>query len=299
MSDVAGQSVTTAARLGLKAGNTVGESGYDDDVDHDLRDAIADLIESELLDDDADEVLDAVLLWWRDGDGDLTDALINAVPLLADDGVIWLFTPEDRARRIRRAQRDRRGHPDRRTVPDHHASRVDRDWMIARLARPKIRKGTPLMALPVGTTAPDFTLPDANKTPVSLSSFRGKQAVLLVFYPFAFSGTCTAELCQIRDDLASFQNEEVQVLAISTDTAQSLKAWSLAQGYRSRCCPTSGRTATVAKAYDVFFDKAGMALRGTFLVDVDGVVPFAEVNGPGEARDQAAWKRAVEALPVG
>ncbi len=57
------------------------------------------------------------------------------------------------------------------------------------------------MALPVGIDAPDFTLPDANKTPVSLSSFRGKQAVLLVFYPFAFSGTCTAELCQLRDDL--------------------------------------------------------------------------------------------------
>ena len=63
MSDVAGQSATTAARLGLSAGNTVGESGYDDDVDHDLRDAIADLIDSDLLDEDADEVLDAVLLW--------------------------------------------------------------------------------------------------------------------------------------------------------------------------------------------------------------------------------------------
>ncbi len=104
MSDVAGQSVTTAARLGLKAGNTVGEAGYDDDVDHDLRDAIADLIESELLDDDADEVLDAVLLWWRDGDGDLTDALINAIPLLADDGVIWLLTPKTGRDGLRRAQ---------------------------------------------------------------------------------------------------------------------------------------------------------------------------------------------------
>ena len=78
------------------------------------------------------------------------------------------------------------------------------------------------MALSIGSQAPDFTLPDANKTPVSLSSFRGKQAVLLVFYPFAFSGTCTTELCQIRDDLGSFENEDVQVLAISTDTAQSL-----------------------------------------------------------------------------
>ena len=94
MSDVAGYAVAAAARLGLQAGDTVGESGYDDDVDHDLRDAIADVIDADLLDDDSDEVLAAVLLWWRDGDGDLTDALINAVPLLAPDGVIWLATPK-------------------------------------------------------------------------------------------------------------------------------------------------------------------------------------------------------------
>ena len=127
MSDVAGQPATTAARLGLSAGNTVGESGYDDDVDHDLRDAIADLIESDLLDDDADEVLDAVLLWWRDGDGDLTDALINAIPLLADDGVIWLLTPEDRAATATSnpARSPRRPAP--RAWPRQPASRVDRD----------------------------------------------------------------------------------------------------------------------------------------------------------------------------
>ena len=94
MSDVAGQSATTAARLGLSAGNTVGESGYDDDVDHDLRDAIADLIDSDLLDEDADEVLDAVLLWWREGDGDLADALMDAIGPLADNGVIWVLTPK-------------------------------------------------------------------------------------------------------------------------------------------------------------------------------------------------------------
>ncbi len=154
------------------------------------------------------------------------------------------------------------------------------------------------MALAVGTTAPDFTLPDANKTPVTLSSFRGKQAVLLVFYPFAFSGTCTAELCELRDDLSSFQNETVQVLAISTDTSQSLKAWATQQGYEFPLLSDFWPHGAVAKAYDVFFDKAGMALRGTFLIDVDGVIQFAEANGPGEARDQIAWKRAVAALPA-
>ncbi len=171
--------------------------------------------------------------------------------------------------------------------------------MDDRPARPaEIRKGTPLMALQVGTIAPDFTLPDANKSPVSLSSFRGQQAVLLVFYPFAFSGTCTAELCQIRDDLGSFETDDVQVLAISTDTAQSLKAWSLAQGYTFPLLSDFWPHGDVAKTYDVFFDKAGMALRGTFLVDVDGVIQFSEANGPGEPRDQAAWKRAVAALPA-
>ena len=139
MSDVAGQSVTTAARLGLSAGNTVGESGYDDDVDHDLRDAIADLIESDLLDDDADEVLDAVLLWWREDDGDLTDALINAIPLLADDGVIWLLTPKT----------GREGYVEpseiaeaTRTAGLSQTTSVAGGprWMIARLARPKSGK---------------------------------------------------------------------------------------------------------------------------------------------------------------
>ena len=152
------------------------------------------------------------------------------------------------------------------------------------------------MALSIGSQAPDFTLPDANKTPVSLSSFRGKQAVLLVFYPFAFSGTCTTELCQIRDDLGSFENEDVQVLAISTDTAQSLKAWSLDQGYTFPLLSDFWPHGDVAKAYDVFFDKAGMALRGTFLVDAEGKVAFAEVNSPGDARAQSGWKEAVGRL---
>ena len=154
------------------------------------------------------------------------------------------------------------------------------------------------MALPAGAIAPDFTLPDANKTPVSLSSFRGKRAVLLVFYPFAFSERCTAELCELRDDLGAFENEQVQVLAVSTDTSQSLRAWAEAQGFTFPLLSDFWPHGAVARAYDVFFDRAGMALRGTFLVDADGVIVFSEANGPGERRDQTAWKRAVAALPV-
>ena len=73
------------------------------------------------------------------------------------------------------------------------------------------------MAPEVGTEAPDFTLKDQNNQEVTLSSFRGSAAVLLVFYPFAFSGICTGELCQVRDDLGDFENDDVQVLAISID----------------------------------------------------------------------------------
>lgn len=94
MGDVAGQAVATAARLGLTADSVVAEFGYDDDVDYDLRDAIEELTNNDLLDEDTDEVLDAVLLWWRDGDGDLTDALVDAVTPLADTGSIWLLTPK-------------------------------------------------------------------------------------------------------------------------------------------------------------------------------------------------------------
>ena len=99
MTEVSGQAHGSfesgvAVRLGLKAGDVVGEIGYDDDVDHDLRDAIEAIIGSELLDEDADDVLDAVVLWWREDDGDLTDALVDAITLLADTGVIWLLTPK-------------------------------------------------------------------------------------------------------------------------------------------------------------------------------------------------------------
>lgn len=153
--------------------------------------------------------------------------------------------------------------------------------------------------LAVGTVAPDFTLPDANKAPVALSSFRGRQPVLLVFYPFAFSSVCTGELCQLRDELAAFVDAGVQVLAISTDTSQSLKAWAAEQGFQFPLLSDFWPHGEVAQAYDVFFDKAGMALRGTFLIDVDGVIRFAEVNGPGQARDQVAWQRAVTALVLG
>jgi Protein of unknown function (DUF3052) len=85
---------SSASRLGVRAGQAVQELGYDDDVDHDLREAVEAAAGSELLDEEDQDVADVVLLWWREGDGDLVDALVDAKVPLADDGVVWLLTPK-------------------------------------------------------------------------------------------------------------------------------------------------------------------------------------------------------------
>lgn len=152
------------------------------------------------------------------------------------------------------------------------------------------------MTVEVGAQAPDFTLPDYNKESVSLADFRGKKNVLLVFYPFAFSGICQGELCQVRDDLSEFQNDDVQVLGVSVDSPFALKAWADKEGYTFPLLSDFWPHGEIAKAYGVFNEAAGMANRGTFLIDTEGVVRFAEANQPGEARDQDVWKKALAEL---
>lgn len=151
------------------------------------------------------------------------------------------------------------------------------------------------MSPDTGTVAPDFTLKDQDNAEVTLSSFRGKAPVLLVFYPFAFSRICTGELRELRDGLTTYTEAGVEVMAISTDPTYALKAYAEAEGYRFTLLSDFWPHGGIALAYGVFNDKAGMAVRGTFLVDADGRIAFAEVNGPGQARDQSAWQRAVEA----
>ena len=152
------------------------------------------------------------------------------------------------------------------------------------------------MAPEVGTEAPDFTLKDQNNQEVTLSSFRGDRNVLVVFYPFAFSGICTGELCAVRDDLASFQNAAVQILAVSVDHPYALKAWADAEGYAFPLLADFWPHGGVAAAYGVFNEDAGFANRGTFVVDRSGIIRFAEMKQPGEARDQAVWRDALSAL---
>jgi peroxiredoxin len=152
------------------------------------------------------------------------------------------------------------------------------------------------MTVEVGSEAPDFTLNDYNKQPVQLSSFRGDKPVLVVFYPFAFSGICTGELCQLRDEFADYDNKGVQILGVSVDTPFSLKAWAEKEGYQFPLLSDFWPHGEVARTYGVFNEQAGLAVRGTFLIDTSGVVRFAEVNAPGEARDQQGWKKAVAEL---
>ena len=152
------------------------------------------------------------------------------------------------------------------------------------------------MSLQVGEQAPDFTLKDQNNQEWTLSDFRGERKVLVVFYPLAFSGICTVELNQLRDDLAEFTG--VQVLAVSVDSVYTLKAWSNQQGYAFPLLADFWPHGKVAQDYGVFNDHAGIANRGTFLVDADGVIRFAEMNQPGEPRDQTVWKQALAALPT-
>jgi len=149
------------------------------------------------------------------------------------------------------------------------------------------------MALEVGSIAPNFTLKDYNKQDVTLSSFAGDKSVLLVFYPFAFSGVCQGELCQLRDEYSDYDSDQVQVLGISVDTPFSLKEWAQQQDYQFPLLSDFWPHGAVAQSYGVFNEDAGMANRGTFLIDKDGVVRFSEVNQPGDARDQQSWKKAI------
>jgi peroxiredoxin (alkyl hydroperoxide reductase subunit C) len=148
----------------------------------------------------------------------------------------------------------------------------------------------------VGDEAPDFTLRDQNNEDFTLSAFRGEKAVLVIFYPLAFTGICTGELCRVRDELPTFQNDDVQVVTISVDSTYSHKIFAEREGYEFPLLADFWPHGAVAQAYGVFNDKTGFANRGTFLVDKDGIVRFAELNGPGEGRDPAAWAASVKAL---
>ncbi|HET7040167.1 MAG TPA: peroxiredoxin [Gemmatimonadales bacterium] len=152
------------------------------------------------------------------------------------------------------------------------------------------------MPIEVGAEAPDFVLKDQNNQQVRLSDFRGSKHVLMVFYPLAFTGICQGELCQVRDNLSDYVNDDVQVLTVSVDSVYSHKVWAEREEYDFPLLSDFWPHGAVASAYGVFNEVAGIANRGTFVIDKVGVVRFAEMNTPGEARDQAGWRKALTAL---
>jgi peroxiredoxin len=149
------------------------------------------------------------------------------------------------------------------------------------------------MPIDAGTRAPAFTLKDQNNQEIALADFHGRKAVLLVFYPLAFTGTCQGEMAEIQENLAEYATETVQILTVSVDSAYSHKIWAEREGFTFPLLADFWPHGAVAQAYQVFNPEKGYANRGTFLIDREGMVRFAEERGPGERRDQERWRKAL------
>jgi peroxiredoxin len=144
----------------------------------------------------------------------------------------------------------------------------------------------------VGQQAPDCELLNQYGEPVRLSDYRGGN-VVVVFYPFAFSGICTGELCEIRDNLATFTHSNATVLGISVDSKFAQRAYAEQERLGFDLLADFWPHGAVAKDYGVFDAASGMALRGTFIIDGSGVVRYVVVNPRGQARDFNEYRRAL------
>lgn len=140
----------------------------------------------------------------------------------------------------------------------------------------------------VGALAPDFELQDQHGTPVSLAQFRGEK-VVLVFYPLAFSGTCSSELSALRDQPI----EGARLLTVSVDSVFTHRAWADREGYTFSLLSDFWPHGQVAQAYGVFDDEKGLARRGTFIIDGEGVIRWSVVNPISSARDVADYIKAL------
>ncbi len=150
------------------------------------------------------------------------------------------------------------------------------------------------MSVTIGQSAPEFSLVNQRGEAVSLADLRGRK-VVLVFYPFAFSSLCTGELCSLRDRRGEFDDDTV-LLGISVDTKHALRVFAEQEGLGFDLLSDFWPHGEVARAYGVFLEERGMATRATFVIDREGVVRWAVINGPGEVRDPDDYRVAVEAL---
>lgn len=152
------------------------------------------------------------------------------------------------------------------------------------------------MSLTIGIAVPDFTLVNQHGEKVTLSSFKGKKSVVIVFYPFAFSGRCTGELCALRDNLSSFQSDSAELLAISCDPMHAQRVFADQEGYKFPMLSDFWPHGATAKAYGVFNEDRGCAFRGTFIIDKEGILRWQIVNGMDDARNIDDYKGALAAL---
>lgn len=152
------------------------------------------------------------------------------------------------------------------------------------------------MTLIIGDIAPDFSLPNQFGETVSLSDFRGKKAVVLVFYPLSFSGICTGELCELRDNISDFEAEGIELLAISVDSKYVQKAFAEQEGYNFSVLADFWPHGQVAKDYGVFLDESGISNRATFVINQDGELVAKFVTAPGQARSLDEYHRAIASL---
>ena len=152
------------------------------------------------------------------------------------------------------------------------------------------------MSALVGQSAPNFTLKNQFGQEVSLSDYQGKKNVVLIFFPMAFTGICTSELCEIRDRKATFDNDDVVVLGISCDSAAAQKVFAEQEGINYQLLADYWPHGAVAQQYGSFNEQLGFAIRGSFVIDKSGVVRWAVINGPGEARNADDYEAALAEL---
>jgi peroxiredoxin len=152
------------------------------------------------------------------------------------------------------------------------------------------------MALENDTLAPDFELPNQYGERIRLSQFQGKKPVALVFFPLAFSGVCTSELCALEDNISLFKDANVELIGISVDSKATLRAWAEKEGYDFTLVADFWPHGDVAKDYGVFLEEKGFANRATFLIDQNRIIRASFITAPGEARSIAAYRAALEDL---
>ncbi|WP_369184118.1 peroxiredoxin [Streptomyces sp. Y1] len=152
------------------------------------------------------------------------------------------------------------------------------------------------MAIEVGTQAPDFELSDQHGQTVRLADFRGAKHVVLVFYPFAFTGVCTGELGALQRELDGLQNDDVQVLGVSCDSPFSQRVFADREGLDFPLLADFWPHGATARAYGVLDEERGCPLRGTFVIDRAGTVRWSVVNGLPDARDEREYLKVLAGL---